>query len=65
MIMREEVKCPVCGSIEIIYHEMKEEHIDLSTIYQTWEGHCDECEAILKWVEEYRLHNVEKPIVIK
>ena len=63
--MREEVRCPVCGSIEIIYDEMAEEHIDISTVYQTWRGHCDECETNLQWTEEYRLHRVEKPTVIK
>lgn len=63
--MREEVRCPVCGSIKIIYRKMVKEHIDLSTVYQTWEGHCDECETILYWVEEYRLHSVGKPFVMK
>lgn len=65
MNMHEEVRCPVCGSIEIIYHEMVREHIDLSTVYQTWEGHCAECEAILQWTEEYRLQSVSDPVVIK
>ena len=65
MSMHEEVKCPVCGNIEIIYHEMVEEHIDLSTVYQTWEGHCDECKVILQWVEEYRLQSVSDPVLVK
>lgn len=59
------VSCPNCSSEEIQYDEMVEEHIDVSTIFQTWEGKCMECGKRLQWTEEYRLHNVETPIVVE
>lgn len=63
--MCEEIRCPACGSIEIIYHDIIDEHIDLSTVYQTWEGHCGGCGATLMWEEEYRLHRVGNLTIVE